>query len=88
MTFSFGPVPPWNAPPNEKIAYGVTLAAIILFFSRARLPGRPISIRHAPGRRPASVREIVLFIGMTIALSGATVGWHYLWNFLKELRYR
>jgi hypothetical protein len=90
MTFSFGPVPAWNAPPDEKIAYGVTLAAIILCFSFLErvLPGRPISIRHAPGRRPASVREIVLFIGMTMALSGATVGWHYLWNFLKELRYR
>ena len=88
MTFSFGPVPAWNAPPNEKIAYGVTLVAIIFFFELLErvLPGRPTSVRNASGRRPQSVREIALFIGLSVALWSATVGWPYLWNVLTELR--
>jgi hypothetical protein len=87
MIISFGPVPPWNAPANEKFAYGVTLAAIILCFSLLErvLPSRPTFVQDAPGRRTASVRELVLFVGMTAALLGATAGWHYLWNFLKRL---
>ena len=88
MTFSFGPVPAWNAPPNEKIAYGVTLVAIIIFFSLLErvLPGRSTFVRNASGRRPASVREIALFIGLSIALWGATFAWSYLWNALTQLR--
>jgi hypothetical protein len=88
MTFSFGPVPAWNAPPNEKIAYGVTLVAIIFFFSLLKrvLLGRSTPIRNASGRRPASVREIALFVALSVALWSATFGWSYLWKLLTELR--
>jgi hypothetical protein len=87
MTISFGPVPPWNAPANEKIAYGVTLAAIFLCFSLLErvLPSRPASVKYAAGRRTASVSEVVLFVGMTVALMSATVGWPYLWSLLKRV---
>jgi hypothetical protein len=36
MVIYLSPIVPWSAPPQEKLLYGLLIAAVLLLFDRAR----------------------------------------------------
>ena len=77
MALNFGPVPAWDAPLSEKIALLLVIGVILFCFDRA-----------FSNRRPATTRDIAVFIALAITLWAATIAFPELWKVLASLRNR
>jgi hypothetical protein len=78
MALYFGPVPAWNAPLGEKLAYFVVMLGIIVGFDLIA-PTR---------RRPASFREVAAFVALAVVLWFVTMEFPSWWHTLETLRHR
>jgi hypothetical protein len=74
MALYFGPVPHGDAQLSEKFGYFAAMVAIVVCFDRI-----------SPSRRPATTRDLVMFIALGIVAVGVTISFSFWWHVIGSL---